>query len=186
MKAATRTNAVFRYLRRSPSHILFPIVLAASFAAFYARLLRANLIETMSEDYIRTARAKGLPERRVIGRHAMRAAITPIVTILGLDIGILIGGAILTEYVFKIRSDDNLLCQFTKETPDVRLVLNLLRPGAKGILSHTMYFQDEIRQVEEFRTDTSLVKDKELAMAKMLILSLEADFERFHADVRAA
>ena len=83
--------------------LLLPwMVLAASFAAFYARLLRANLIETMSEDYIRTARAKGLPERRVIGRHAMRAAITPIVTILGLDIGILLGGAILTETVFNI------------------------------------------------------------------------------------
>src|SRR6516165_1558824 len=53
----------------------------------------------------------------------------------------------------------------------------ILRPGAKGILSHTMYYQDEIRQVEEFRTDTSLVKDKELEMAKMLISSLEADFE---------
>src|SRR5205814_1252707 len=53
----------------------------------------------------------------------------------------------------------------------------ILRPGSKGILSHTMYFQDEIRQAEEFRTDTSLVKDKELAMAKMLISSLEADFE---------
>jgi peptide/nickel transport system permease protein len=78
------------------------MVLAASFAAFYARLLRANLIETMSEDYIRTARAKGLPERRVIGRHAIRAAITPIVTILGLDIGILLGGTILTETVFNI------------------------------------------------------------------------------------
>jgi peptide/nickel transport system permease protein len=78
------------------------MVLAASFAAFYARLLRANLIETMSEDYIRTARAKGLPERKVIGRHAIRAAITPIVTILGLDIGILLGGAILTEYVFNL------------------------------------------------------------------------------------
>src|SRR5579872_1327816 len=53
----------------------------------------------------------------------------------------------------------------------------ILRPGPKGILSHTMYYQDEIRQVEEFRTDTSLVKDKELAMAKMLISSLEAEFE---------
>src|SRR6516162_7603187 len=53
----------------------------------------------------------------------------------------------------------------------------VLRPGAKGILSHTMYYHDEIRQVEEFRTDTSLVKDKELEMAKMLISSLEADFE---------
>src|ERR1700757_1681162 len=53
----------------------------------------------------------------------------------------------------------------------------VLRPGAKGILSHTMFYQDEIRQVEEFRTDTSRVKDKELAMAKMLISSLEAEFE---------
>ena len=53
----------------------------------------------------------------------------------------------------------------------------VLRPGAKGILSHTMFYQDEIRQVEEFRTDTSLVKEKELAMAKMLISSLEENFE---------
>jgi DNA end-binding protein Ku len=53
----------------------------------------------------------------------------------------------------------------------------VLRPGSKGILSHTMYYQDEIRQVDEFRTDTSLVKEKELEMAKMLISSLEADFE---------
>lgn len=53
----------------------------------------------------------------------------------------------------------------------------ILRPGAKGILTHTMYYQDEIRQVEEFRTDTNLVRDKELEMAKMLISSLEADFD---------
>jgi peptide/nickel transport system permease protein len=77
-------------------------VLAASFAAIYARLLRANLIETMSEDYIRTARAKGLPERSVILRHGIRAAITPVVTAAGLDIGVLLGGAILTETVFNI------------------------------------------------------------------------------------
>ncbi len=83
--------------------LLLPwLVLAASFAAFYSRLLRGNLIETMSEDYIRTARAKGLRESRVILRHAVRSAITPIVTILGLDIGTLLGGAILTETVFNI------------------------------------------------------------------------------------
>jgi peptide/nickel transport system permease protein len=83
--------------------LLLPwMVLAASFAAFYARLLRANLIETMSEDYIRTARAKGLSERRVVLRHGLRSAITPIVTVLGLDIGTLLGGAILTEIVFNI------------------------------------------------------------------------------------
>ena len=84
------------------SLILPWLVLATAFSAFYARLLRGNLIEVMSEDYIRTARAKGLPERRVILRHGMRSAITPIVTVLGLDIGILLGGAILTESVFNI------------------------------------------------------------------------------------
>lgn len=83
--------------------LLLPwMVLAAAFAAFYSRLLRANLIEVMSEDYIRTARAKGLSERRVIFRHGVRSAITPIVTILGLDIGGLLGGAILIETVFNI------------------------------------------------------------------------------------
>ena len=83
--------------------LLLPwMVLAAAFAAFYARLLRSNLIETMGEDYIRTARAKGLGERRVIFRHGLRSAITPIVTAAGLDIGILLGGAILTETVFNI------------------------------------------------------------------------------------
>jgi peptide/nickel transport system permease protein len=78
------------------------LVLAAAFAAFYARLLRSNLIEVMGEDYIRTARAKGLTERRVVLHHGIRSAITPIVTAAGLDIGILLGGAILTETVFNI------------------------------------------------------------------------------------
>src|SRR3954453_1228127 len=77
-------------------------VLAAGFAALYARLLRANLIEVMSEDYIRTARAKGLSERRVILRHGVRSAINPIVTAAGLDLGVLLGGTILVETVFNI------------------------------------------------------------------------------------
>jgi peptide/nickel transport system permease protein len=83
--------------------LLLPwLVLAASFAALYARLLRANLIEVMSEDYIRTARAKGLGERRVIFKHGVRSAITPIVTAAGLDLGVLLGGTILVETVFNI------------------------------------------------------------------------------------
>jgi peptide/nickel transport system permease protein len=84
------------------SLILPWLVLSAAFAAFYARLLRSNLVEVMGEDYIRTARAKGLTERRVVLRHGIRSAITPIVTAAGLDIGILLGGAILTESVFNI------------------------------------------------------------------------------------
>lgn len=85
------------------SSLLLPwMVLAASFAAFYARLLRSSLTEVLHEDYIRTARAKGLSERTVILRHGVRAAILPLVTVLGLDIGILLGGAILTESVFNV------------------------------------------------------------------------------------
>jgi peptide/nickel transport system permease protein len=85
-----------------PAMILPWCVLAAAFAAIYARFLRGNLLEVMSEDYIRTARAKGLRERSVVFKHGVRSAITPIVTILGLDLGILLGGAILTETVFNI------------------------------------------------------------------------------------
>jgi peptide/nickel transport system permease protein len=85
------------------SSLVMPwFVLAAAFAAFYARMVRGNLIEVMGEDYIRTARAKGLGEQRVIFRHGVRGALTPVVTMAGLDIGILLGGAVLTETVFNI------------------------------------------------------------------------------------
>ena len=77
-------------------------VLATAFAAVYARLLRGSLLEVLGEDYIRTARAKGLAERTVVLKHGVRSAITPVVTVLGLDVGILLGGAILTESVFNI------------------------------------------------------------------------------------
>ncbi|GAA4594469.1 peptide/nickel transport system permease protein [Actinoplanes octamycinicus] len=79
------------------------ITLAFLFAATYARLTRANMLETLGEDYIRTARAKGLPERSVIGKHGLRSGLTPIVTIFGLDLGALLGGAVLTEAVFNLR-----------------------------------------------------------------------------------
>jgi peptide/nickel transport system permease protein len=79
------------------------LVLAAATAAIYARYLRSSMIDVMSEDYIRTARAKGVPESSVIMRHGFRSAITPIVTLLGLDVGLLLAGnAILTESVFNI------------------------------------------------------------------------------------
>jgi peptide/nickel transport system permease protein len=76
------------------------VCLAFLYSALYARLTRATMLETMSEDYIRTARAKGLPERTVVLRHGLRSAITPIVTIFGLDVGLLLGSAVLTEVVF--------------------------------------------------------------------------------------
>src|SRR5581483_7430904 len=80
------------------SHLILPwCVLALLYMAIYARMTRNNLLETLGEDYIRTARAKGLSERRVIFRHGLRASLTPIVTLFGLDIALLVGGAIITE-----------------------------------------------------------------------------------------
>jgi peptide/nickel transport system permease protein len=76
------------------------ITLAFLFSAQYARLTRAGMLETMGEDYIRTARAKGLAERRVVVKHGLRGALTPILTIFGLDVGLLLGGAVLTESTF--------------------------------------------------------------------------------------
>jgi peptide/nickel transport system permease protein len=72
-------------------------------SAVYARLSRAQMLETLSEDFVRTARAKGLPKRTVYVKHALRAAITPIVTIAGLDFGTALGGTVITETVFGIR-----------------------------------------------------------------------------------
>ena len=78
------------------------ITLSLLYAAFYARMVRGNLIETMSEDYIRTARAKGLSERRVIYKHGLRAGLTPVVTMLGVDLGYMLGGLLITETVFDL------------------------------------------------------------------------------------
>jgi peptide/nickel transport system permease protein len=85
------------------SHMILPwITLAMLYAAFYARMTRNNLLETLGEDYIRTARAKGLSERQVIFKHGLRASLTPIVTMFGMDIALLVGGAVITETVFAI------------------------------------------------------------------------------------
>ncbi|TDE24085.1 ABC transporter permease [Actinomadura sp. 6K520] len=78
------------------------VTLAFLYAAMYARLTRAGMLETMNEDYIRTARAKGLPEKTVVTKHALRASLTPIMTVFGLDLGLLLGGAVLTESTFGI------------------------------------------------------------------------------------
>jgi peptide/nickel transport system permease protein len=78
------------------------IVLAILYAAFYIRLTRNQMLDTLGEDYIRTARAKGLPERVVIRKHGLRAGLTPIVTAAGLDLAGLLGGAIITESIFSL------------------------------------------------------------------------------------
>jgi peptide/nickel transport system permease protein len=84
-------------------HLILPwVTLAVVSAAAYTRLSRSSMLDVLGEDYIRTARSKGLAERRVVLRHGLRAALTPIVTQFGIDLGVLIGGAIITETVFSM------------------------------------------------------------------------------------
>lgn len=91
-------------------HLLFPwLTLAILYAGIYARVLRGELISALSEDYVRTARAKGLSERRVLLKHALRCSLIPIVSLFGLDFGALVGGsALLTEVVFSLPGLGNL------------------------------------------------------------------------------
>jgi peptide/nickel transport system permease protein len=86
------------------SHLILPwLVLAVLFIGFYGRVLRGNVLDTINEDYIRTARAKGLTPRRVLVKHVLRNSLIPIVTLFGLDFAsVLGGGAILTETVFDL------------------------------------------------------------------------------------
>jgi peptide/nickel transport system permease protein len=86
-------------------HLIMPwTALAILFIGFYSRVLRSNVLDTINEDYVRTARAKGLSERRVLVRHVLRNSLLPIVTLWGLDFGAVVGGgAILTETVFDLQ-----------------------------------------------------------------------------------
>jgi peptide/nickel transport system permease protein len=84
-------------------HLILPwITFAILFAALYVRMIRANVMETLNEDFVRTARAKGAPERRVLFSHVLRNALLPVVTMLGMDIGVALGGAIFTETVYQL------------------------------------------------------------------------------------
>ena len=85
-------------------HLILPwMTFMFLFAALYVRLIRANVMETMSEDYVRTARAKGAGSTRVLFQHVLRNSLLPVVTILGMDIGLALGGAVFTETVFNLR-----------------------------------------------------------------------------------
>ncbi|MGE5283043.1 MAG: ABC transporter permease [Chloroflexota bacterium] len=85
------------------SHLIVPwVTLAILYVGFYSRVLRSNMLDAMNEDYVRTARAKGLSERRVIRRHVLRNSLIPIVTLFGLDVGALLGGAIVVEGLFNL------------------------------------------------------------------------------------
>ena len=91
-------------------HLVLPwTVLALLSAAVYARLTRAQMLDVMGQDFIRTARAKGLTEGRVITRHALRNVMIPVITLFGLDLGSLLGGAVITERVFSMPGLGSLL-----------------------------------------------------------------------------
>lgn len=107
------------------SHLILPWVSVAFVsAAVYARLTRSEMLEVMGLDYIRTARAKGLAERRVIGKHGLRTALLPVVTVFGLDLGVLLGGAVITEKVFAIPGMGALLIEAVSAV-DVQLIVGL-------------------------------------------------------------
>lgn len=85
------------------NHLIIPwVTLAILYVGFYSRVLRSNMLDAMDEDYVRTARAKGLGERLVIRRHVLRNSLIPIVTLFGLDVGVLLGGAIVIEGLFSL------------------------------------------------------------------------------------
>jgi peptide/nickel transport system permease protein len=114
------------------------ITLATLNAAFYMRLTRNQVLEVFGDDYIRTARAKGLPERTVVVKHALRAGLTPIVTAAGLDLAYLLGGAIISENIFSLpglgslavgavlNSDLPLITGITLVTATLIIVANLV------------------------------------------------------------
>ena len=116
------------------SHMILPwFVLALLFAAIYARMTRNTLLDTLGEDYIRMARAKGLPERRVISHHALRASLIPIITMFGMDVALLVGGAIITESVFNIQGLGWLAIDGTLNQ-DLPIVLGVVTVGAIAVV----------------------------------------------------
>jgi peptide/nickel transport system permease protein len=109
------------------------ITLAFLYAAMYARITRATMLEILGEDYIRTARAKGLREQVVIGKHAMRSTMTPILTMLGMDLGALIGGAILTESTFNLPGLGRAVLDAIK-TQDLPIILGVTLITSMAVL----------------------------------------------------
>ena len=107
------------------------ITLGLALAAVITRTLRSSLLETLSEDYVRTARAKGLADGAVIRRHALKNALIPVVTVLGLQFGTLIGGAVITEYIFALPGVGRLVVDavFARDYPLVQGVVLLIAVG---------------------------------------------------------
>jgi len=125
------------------SLVLPAVTLGLALAAVVTRTLRSSLLEALAEDYVRTARAKGLPEGRVVRGHVLRNALIPVVTVLGLQLGTLIGGAVITEYVFALPGVGRLVVDavFARDYPLVQGVVLLIAFGfiACNLLVDVMY-----------------------------------------------
>jgi peptide/nickel transport system permease protein len=119
-------------------HMILPwLTLAIVVAGTYVRFIRAEVMETMTQDYVRTARAKGAPERRVMRAHILRNAMLPIVTIIGLDIGILLGGAIFIEQVFGLPGLGSLAINSIGQF-DLPVLQGVVIFGAIAIIAFTL------------------------------------------------
>jgi len=115
------------------AHLALPAVtLAAAGAAYYARVVRAELLDVLREDYVRTARAKGLPERTVIGHHALRNALGPLAALIGVDLGVLLGGAVVVELIFAWPGLGREVLQATLDL-DIPLILGVVMMSAVAI-----------------------------------------------------
>ncbi len=116
-------------------HLLLPaFTLGLVNLALYVRLTRATMLDVLTHDYIRTARAKGVPERRVVHRHALRNALLPVVTITGLDLGRMVGGAVLTETVFAWPGVGTLVFS-ALQTRDYPLIVGMFALTAVGVIA---------------------------------------------------
>ncbi|MCW2818971.1 MAG: transporter permease [Marmoricola sp.] len=115
-------------------HLILPwITLAMISAATYTRLTRGSMLEVLGEDYIKTARSKGISERRVVYRHALRSALTPVVTQFGIDVATLIGGAVLTETVFSLPGIGRTSIQAIRNQ-DLPLILGIVLVASVAIV----------------------------------------------------
>ena len=115
------------------SLILPWITLALVTAGAYTRLSRTSMLEVMNEDYLRTARAKGLKERRIVYRHGLKAASTPLVTQFGIDVGALIGGAVITEQVFGLPGL-GYTAVHAIEQQDLPVIIGIVLVAAAGVV----------------------------------------------------
>ena len=113
------------------SLVLPAATLGLALAAVVTRTLRSSMLEALSEDYVRTARAKGLDEGTIVRSHVLKNALIPVVTVLGLQLGTLIGGAVITEYVFALPGVGRLVVDavFARDYPLVQGVVLLIAVG---------------------------------------------------------